>query len=92
MLTHTKIQTEFYYPDGDRIYLYYSKDPDGTMTVSDLGETHRWVKTLQKTFIPPTNVDYANGILSVRGCDAFQLMLSLLDTILDITRRAYEQG
>jgi len=40
---HTRIRTPFLYPDGDVIDLFV-REGNGVATVSDLGETLRWLK------------------------------------------------
>ncbi len=39
----TRIQTPFLYPDGDIIDLFY-KEENGSITLTDLGETGRWLR------------------------------------------------
>jgi len=40
---YTRVRTPFLYPDGDVIDLFL-KDQDGVTTISDLGETSRWLR------------------------------------------------
>ena len=40
---NTRIRTPFLYPDGDVIDLFYT-EPDGKPTVTDFGETLRWLR------------------------------------------------
>lgn len=40
---YMRIRTPFLYPDGDVIDLFYT-EPDGTPTVTDFGETLRWLR------------------------------------------------
>ena len=41
---HAKIRTPFLYPDGDNIDLFVT-EKDGSLVVSDLGETLRWLRS-----------------------------------------------
>jgi len=41
---YQRMRTPFLYPDGDYIDLYCRNESDGTITVSDLGETTRWLR------------------------------------------------
>jgi len=76
----TVLQTPFLYPDGDCISLYVESKQDGTLTVSDFGETVRWLRSntqaLKRT--PRQNliihdiclthdVGFVNGVLQVAG-------------------------
>jgi len=40
---YTRVRTPFLYPDGDVIDLFVS-EKDGTFTITDLGETMRWLR------------------------------------------------
>ena len=76
----TVLQTPFLYPDGDCISLYIEPKQDNTFTVSDFGETVRWLRSstpsLKRT--PRQNliiqdiclthdVEFVNGVLRVSG-------------------------
>jgi hypothetical protein len=39
-----RVRTPYLYPDGDHIDLFCKTETDGTITVSDLGETSRWLR------------------------------------------------
>ena len=41
---YQRMRTPFLYPDGEYIDLYCRNESDGTITVSDLGETTRWLR------------------------------------------------
>src|SRR5690606_33590645 len=40
---YTRVRTPYLYPDGDNIDLFL-RTKDGVVTVSDLGETTRWLR------------------------------------------------
>jgi hypothetical protein len=76
----TVLETPFLYPDGDCISLYIEPNRDGLLTVSDFGETVRWLRSntqsLKRT--PKQNliiqdvclthdVEFTNGVLHVSG-------------------------
>jgi hypothetical protein len=87
----TMIQTPFLYPDGDYISLYVESQQDGMLTVSDLGETVRWLRsntpTLKRT--PRQNliiqdiclthdVEFSNGVLQVTGLHESEVSETML--------------
>lgn len=41
---YVQVRTPYLYPDGDVIDLFYQDDPSGVATISDLGETLRWLR------------------------------------------------
>ena len=76
--TVTVLQTPFLYPDGDCISLYIEPESDGTLTVSDFGETARWLRSntqavkrtpKQNSIIQDIclthNVEFINGVLQI---------------------------
>src|SRR5208337_3115731 len=75
---YVRIRTPFLYPDGDVIDLYY-EEYDGMGTISDLGETVRWLgsqsasprrSTGQKRIVEDvcltTGVEFFRGMIQAR--------------------------
>jgi len=75
-----ELQTPFLYPDGDCVSLYIESKQDGTLTVSDFGESVRWLRSNTKALkrTPRQNliiqdiclthdVEFTNGVLQVAG-------------------------
>lgn len=62
---HQKIRTPFLYPDGDNIDLFVT-EKEGTLIVSDLGETLRWLRsqTLTPKRSPKQNALIADACLT----------------------------
>ena len=58
---HQKIRPPFLYPDGDNIDLF-GTEKDGTLIVSDLGETLRWLRS--QTLTPKQNALIADACLT----------------------------
>ena len=77
---YIRVRTPFMYPDGDYIDVFYERGDDGaTITLSDLGETVRWLKmqTTSPRRSPKQNqmiqdiclthgVEFYRGMLQVR--------------------------
>lgn len=62
---HERIRTPFLYPDGDHIDLFVT-EKNGTLIVSDLGETLRWLRsqTLSPKRSPKQNALIADACLT----------------------------
>ncbi len=88
---YIRIRTPFLYPDGDYIDVFYERgDDDATITLSDLGETVRWLK-MQSTSprrSPKQNqmiqdiclthgVEFYRGMLQVRYRNGDNLALAV---------------
>lgn len=74
---HTRIRTPFLYPDGDYIDVFCKRsDAEGTMTLSDLGETVRWLKmqTTSPRRSPKQNL-LIQDICLTHGVEFFRGML-----------------
>lgn len=70
-----RIRTPYLYPDGDHIDLF-CKSSDGVVTVSDLGETNRWLRT--QTLSPrrsPKQSALIADIALTHGVEFFKGML-----------------
>jgi hypothetical protein len=76
----TVLHTPFLYPDGDCVSLYIESKQNGTLTVSDFGETARWLRsnTPSQKRTPKQNliiqdiclthsVEFTHGVLQVSG-------------------------
>ena len=72
---YTRVRTPFLYPDGDVVDLYLHKE-GGTLIVSDLGESLRWLKdqtvALKRT---PRQRHLIEDICMTNGIELFQGML-----------------
>ena len=73
---YTRIRTPFTYPDGDVIDLFYQIHDDGNVTLSDRGETMRWLESNSYLFVfDPDNL--IKPILDALGitifCQSFQI-------------------
>jgi hypothetical protein len=72
---YTRIRTPFLYPDGDVIDVFVS-DRDGEFTVTDLGETLRWLK--MQTLAPrrsPRQQKLIADVASTHNLEVFRGML-----------------
>ena len=91
-----RIRTPFLYPDGDYIDLF-CREEGGTLTVSDLGETTRWLRmqttvprrsarqqALIQDAIQTHNVEFFRGTLTAR-CKEGE---SVSDTVLRVAQAA----
>ena len=89
---YVRIRTPFLYPDGDTIDIYYA-NKNGQITLTDLGETTRWLKgqaimgkrnQKQRYFIDDIcqnhNVEFFRGMLMLRvhPQDNFALLVNRL--------------
>lgn len=72
---YTRIRTPFLYPDGDVIDLFVS-DQDGVLTVTDLGETLRWLKMQSlSTRRSPRQQKLIEDVALNHGLEVFRGML-----------------
>ena len=74
---YTKVRTPFLYPDGDRIDLYL-KEKDGGVTLTDLGETMRWLH-MQTTALrrSPKQKQIIDDICMNHGVEFYKGMLTV---------------
>lgn len=74
---YIRIRTPFMYPDGDYIDIFCERgDDEGTITLSDLGETVRWLK--MQTISPrrsPKQNQMIRDICLTHGVELFRGML-----------------
>lgn len=72
---YTKIQTPFLYPDGDIIDLFY-REKEGMITLTDLGETLRWLRMQMVTQQTPRRQNQLiDDICLTLGIERFRGML-----------------
>ena len=99
---YIRIQTPFLYPDGDIIDIFY-KDEGDTATLTDLGETLRWLRmqtaTLRRTprqrqliaeICLNHNIEFYRGMLVTRvrqAEDLASVLMRLSQGILRLTVR-----
>jgi hypothetical protein len=75
--TRVRVRTPFLYPDGDIIDLYYS-GKGGVRTLTDLGETVRWLRT--QTLSPrrsPKQRQMLDDVCMNHGVELFKGILAL---------------
>jgi hypothetical protein len=75
--SYVRLRTPFLYPDGDVIDLYYS-DRSGTPTLTDLGETIRWLR-MQSASLKrsPKQQQLIQDVCQTHGVEFFKGMLIL---------------
>ena len=76
---YVRIRTPFMYPDGDYIDIFFDRTVDDeTLTLSDLGETVRWLK--MQTIVPrrsPKQTQMIQDICLSHGVEFYRGMLQV---------------
>src|SRR4030081_2258385 len=73
---YTRVRTPFLYPDGDVIDVFVSEE-DGVFTVTDLGETLRWLKMQSISGVrrSPRQQKLIEDVALTHGFEVFRGML-----------------